>query len=138
MRGHRPKIVQPFFQCLADVLDLDLTNDGSRPGRILAEGNVEIRHDLHPFPALPAAYHLDSARTPFIPPGPILSHDRPSRPRAALRDKEWGSAGPAAGTRRGRPFELRRAELSGRRAERFDCACSALANYDQFSAAASS
>jgi len=28
-----------------------------------------------PFPALPAAYHLDSAQTPFIPPGPILSHE---------------------------------------------------------------
>src|ERR1700722_12189499 len=105
MRGHRPKIIQPFLQCLADVLGLDLANDRGRPGRILAEGNVEIRHDLHPFPALPAAYHPDSARTPFIPPGSILSYDRPTRPRAV-----FCVAGPAAVTRRGRPFELRRSE----------------------------
>ena len=79
---------------------------------------------LHPFPAFPADYHPDSARTPFIPPGPILSHERTDRV--------------AAGTLRGRPFDLRRTELSGRRAERFECACSVPANYDQFSAAASS
>jgi len=37
---------------------------------------------------------------------------------------------------RARPLDLRGAELSGRRAERFECACSVPSTYDQSSAAA--
>jgi hypothetical protein len=47
-----------------------------------------------------------------------------------FRDKGWGSA-PAAGTQRGRLFEFPPAELSVRRAERFECAFRVPANYDQ-------
>src|SRR5271170_4683849 len=45
MRGHRQNIVHPFFQYLADVLDLDPTNDWDLHSGILVDVSGEMRHD---------------------------------------------------------------------------------------------
>src|ERR1700722_13095051 len=95
MRGHRPKIAYPFFQCFADGLDLDPPNDRDRRGGILADVSGEIRHD----PSSPMFYPC----RPFGPPVIQTRRERPLfRPTQirvmtigaaarCLRGKGWGA-----------------------------------------------
>ena len=89
---------------------------GAAPAAILADPEMwKYAMIFIPSPALPAAYHLELDANGSYLAGPEFIEPRPTNLDLAL----LCVAGPAAGTRRGRPFELRRGRVIGSaRAER--------------------